>query len=361
MPLLNSLARRLPAIAWRDARLAELLGERDALRQEAKNLRRQLSRTTTPSRAAAPPDAAGPELEIAHAHRAPSFLAHYSAYKRQTNRAWRTDPGDVRVGMNRKLRMYQLAQSHGVAVPEILGLWATPEEIDWESLPDRFVVKSDGGSAGQGVFPLVREDGAYRVIGEKKLRTAEDVVGLLRRRADENRLKPPYFVEGLLEDARYPGALPDDIKIYCFYGEVGHVLLRSMTKHAQRSSARWRYLDERGEDLGPVSLDVRATPDVPVPGRLPEMVDIARRLSTAVPLPFIRVDLYDLEDRVVFGELTLVPGGTQHYTQEHDKRLGSLWEAAEARLLKDLRAGASWTLRPGPEPVTSPGVDMVGP
>ena len=43
---------------------------------------------------------------------------------------------------------------------------------------------------------------------------------------------------------------------------------------------------------------------MPVPGNIDELIDVARRLSLCIPRPYVRIDLYDIDGEVVFGELT---------------------------------------------------------
>ena len=75
-------------------------------------------------------------------------------------------------------------------------------------------------------------------------------------------------------------------------------------------------------------------------------------LSAAVPLPFVRVDLYGTTKGIVMGEITLLPGGNQHYIPVQDARLGKMWEEAEMRLQIDLaRNGRPFRNIAGEHPV----------
>lgn len=176
----------------------------------------------------------------------------------------------------------------------------------------------------------------FRVVGEDEVLTGSEVVRRYRAVAAAD---VPVFAEAML---RRPGVdgLPDDIKIYAFYGEIGQVLLRRMGRHADLREARYRFLDGRGVDLGPdASQTHRIDPSIPAPAQLEVYLDIARHLSLAMGLPFIRVDLYETADGPVFGELTRGPGGPQRYRQDHDEAMGLMWERAQYRLDADVVAG----------------------
>ena len=64
--------------------------------------------------------------------------------------------------------------------------------------------------------------------------------------------------------------------------------------------------------------------EAPKPDRLGDMVEIVRRLSE--DFPFVRVDLYVVEDRIYFGELTFTSGGGMSSFEpvDWDRRLGDL-------------------------------------
>lgn len=364
MTRIRGFIRSLPLIARRDAQIAQLRAQQDELTRKLEYHRRRAR-----SQARTVRDLQQQLSEVDHveeaveqALRRPSFLAQLSAWKRDVSRCWKTgDTTDIRFGMNRKLLMYRFAESHGLRVPTIYQLHHVPEDIAWHSLPERFVIKSDGGSSGNGVLPLERVGAQFRLIGGDRLRDEAFYVALLQRRLEKDIIRGPFFVESLMEDARSPGKLPADIKIYSFYGKAGHVLLRDMEQHADRSTAHWRYLAADGKDLGQVNQSLPVDPGVPVPDRLHELVATAKRLSHAVPLPFIRVDLYDLPDGIWFGELTLTPGGAQSYVENHDRWLGSQWEQAASRLARDLRNGRPYELLRGEHPVLTPSADDVPP
>lgn len=153
------------------------------------------------------------------------------------------------------------------------------------------------------------------------------------------------------------GELPIDVRTYAFYGHVPFVLLRRPGSHGDLDTARFRPVDPHGADFIDVEqYPVLADPDVdrtqlprelavldptiPVPKNFADVIDAAQRFSKAIRLPFARVDLYGVDDRVVFGEVTPRPGGRQWLGPELDVILGDAWEHAEARLRRDVADGA---------------------
>ncbi|GAA1857410.1 hypothetical protein GCM10009751_13460 [Myceligenerans crystallogenes] len=238
---------------------------------------------------------------------------------------------DPRHALIHKLRGKALAQATGIAMPAVHRTWDEPEGMDLAGLPERFVVKSAGGASSHGVLPLAREGGAFRVISTDTVLDEAGVVEYFARKREQGKARGPFFAEEFLVGVTGNEIL-EDIKIYAFYGEIGHILLRSVGSHGDPGSVRYRYVDEHGDDLGAVSKQNAVDPTIPVPECLPEMVERARDLSVAARIPFLRVDLYETDRGVVFGEFTPRPGGMQEYVGSHDKHLGALWERARLRL-----------------------------
>lgn len=308
----------MPAVAWRDEQISRLEAENRRLAQKLA--------------AVVPADE-------------PSFI-HHTYADRRINRYMRDrnvpDRGNL---VARKLKSYSFAQSHGVRIPRIFGLWDSPEEIDWSSLPDQVVVKSNTGSTTRGVVPLRRVDGAWTVVTTDDPIATEDVVARLREHRVAGRIRGPFFAEELLAGGR-DNALPVEVRVSAFYGEVSHVLLRHVPDFRTRTSVRSRRIVIDVE----APRQEEATDDIDVTSNLDELVDVARRLSRHVPRPYVRIDLYDVAGEVVFGELTPRPGNPSSVGVELDRPLGEFWERAQARVLNDVIDGGDYRLRFGPGP-----------
>ena len=246
----------------------------------------------------------------------------------------------------RKLKAYSFAQSHGVRIPVIHGIWDSPEEIRWDDLPDGVVIKTHTGAFSRGVFPLRRNHRAWTIVTQHEPVSSDEIVERLRQLTAEGRIGGPYFAEELLGGGR-DNALPTETRIFAFYGEVGMVNVRKPTDHGNPDGTAIRRFLEDGTP-GPLhpSHDETLQP----PALFDELVAVGRRLSLSIPRPFCRIDLYDVDGEVVFGELTPRPGGSQNLGPETDLRLGELWERAQARLLNDVIDGADLRLRFGPNP-----------
>ena len=255
--------------------------------------------------------------------------------------------GDRGQMVTRKLKSYAFAQSHGVDIPRVFDVWDRLEDIEWDDLPAAVVLKSNGGSGARGVVPLRRDGDHWRIVTGEVAITSAEIVERLRAHQDQGRIRRPFFAEELL-----PGvdddSLPVDVKVHAFYGEVGMVLLRSVD--ALGAERRFRVILPDGTDYGRSSPQDVYDATIPIPTNFTEVVRVAERLSLSVPRPFVRVDLYDIGGRVVFGEFTPRPGGVEDYGPELDAQLGRLCERAQSRVRDDAIHGEGTGLRFGPGP-----------
>ena len=114
-----------------------------------------------------------------------------------------------------------------------------------------------------------------------------------------------------------------DYKFYCFNGEPKYLYISGgMTDHVTARISFYNIdLSEAPFQRG----DYSHFEKIPyVPQKYDEMLDIARKLSENIP--FVRVDLYEIEGKVYFSELTFYPcnGMMPFEPKEWDRKLGDL-------------------------------------
>ena len=239
-----------------------------------------------------------------------------------------------------KLPAQRFAAAHGVPVPEILGRWPDPGAIDWDALPDRFVLKSNIGGGGMNVFPLVRDPGTGELTDmlTREPTTRERVLEQLWAKHEG---RSSYFAEEFLVGASgEPGSVPDDIKVFCFYGEPLYLeVRRGDQSRASAITQRVRAFAIDGTELVHVrALMDPGDGDVTVPTDFDAVADACARLSRGIRRPLERLDFFDTDRGLVFGELTQNPGRPPALVPEWDRRMGEAYEAGYARLLADLAA-----------------------
>lgn len=197
-----------------------------------------------------------------------------------------------------------------------------PDDVNYDALPDAFVVKPNHAS---GWCVIVNDKNSIDK-GEIR-RCALDWLGcdysLVGHEYQYRGIAPKLLIETLLKPRS--GQLID-YKFFCFDGVPKFVQLDfdRFTNHTRNFyDLDWKRL--------PFSLLYPSYgDDVPRPSRLNEMVDVACKLSTG--FPFIRVDLYECEGYVYFGELTFHPEGGfgPICPSEWDLKLGHLLQLPPA-------------------------------
>ena len=278
----------------------------------------------------------------------PSFRRYIYAERRLAAHLQMLDQRARGQQLTHKLKSYSFATSHGVDIPQLFAVWERPEDIDWDKLPDAVVIKSAGGTSGRGVFPLRRAADRWTTVTTTDTVTSSEIVDLLRVRAQDRLVRGPFFAEELLGGG-VDNVLPNDVKIHAFYGEVTHVLLRRVSVHAG-SSKGFRVVFPDGTDAGPVVRGLTHDDSIPIPENLGDLCDAAARLSLGIPRAYVRVDMYDVDGRMVFGEFTPRPGNPMDYGPKLDELFGHSWESAQARMLNDIPHSAGLDLRFGPRP-----------
>jgi hypothetical protein len=235
----------------------------------------------------------------------------------------------ARIGENYLTKLYQV--------------WQKGEKVDWQNFPPEFVAKSTHGVGGSIIVSRAANRTAMELPfkGDHwkiELVSPQDFVpGIAEKyfskwvsqRYDKHlpvrpswsykNIPPRVIVEELLSTSG--GGIPNDYKFYCFDG-ICHLIEVDIDRFGDYRrdfySPQWEKLDAK---LTIPNSDVL----IPRPSKLAEMVEISEVLSRG--LDFVTVDLYDVDGRVVFGEISFYNGGGHEvFAQESMEHwLGSLW------------------------------------
>ena len=180
-----------------------------------------------------------------------------------------------------------------------LGHWDSFDEIDFQRLPNQFVLKTNHSGGNTGVI-ICKDKGSFDMIHarrklDKSLRT--DTYRVSREWPYKN-IKRCILAEEYMEDTK-TGELRD-YKFFCFDGEPKALFVAS-----GRQNNSEPYFDFFDMDFN--HLDLRCphpcAPIVPTkPGCFDEMVSIVKKLSKG--FIHVRVDMYEINGRPYFGELT---------------------------------------------------------
>ncbi len=200
----------------------------------------------------------------------------------------------------------------------LLGVWDDPDEIDFDALPARFVLKCNHNSA---VGLCICRDKSTLDVARAK---AELRRGLRQNYYWRGREWPyknvprKIIAEKLMSDGR--GAELTDYKFMCFNGEVKCAF--TCTNRRSANGLNVTFFDQNWERL-PFVRHYPADPEkIEKPKSFEKMIEASKIL--AANIPFSRIDFYEIDGKPYFGEITLFPGGGfEEFTPaEWDRKLG---------------------------------------
>lgn len=200
-----------------------------------------------------------------------------------------------------------------------LGVWDDPDDIDFDALPDQFVLKCNHNS-GTGMY----------ICKDKSKMDVEAVKKGLRKGLKEN-----YFLHGrewpykniprkiLAEKFMVDESGTDlkDYKIFNFDGEpeIIEVDYDRFVNHCRNVyDKEWNYIEME------IEYPSKRSRQIARPEHFEQMLELARKLSKGIP--HVRTDFYSIEGKLYFGEMTFFHGsGHEHFRPEDwDERLGKL-------------------------------------
>lgn len=201
-----------------------------------------------------------------------------------------------------------------------IGVWNSFDEIDFDSLPQQFVLKCTHDSGGLVICPNKKE--LHIKEARKKINfSMKNRFYLEGREYPYKNVRPRIIAEQYMEDdAKFNGDGLTDYKIYCCHGKPICILIctdRSKGVKYYYFSPNWEFLRwDKTTQFEPENFTL------PKPNNLKEMLDIAEKLSASIPT--VRVDLYSIKGKTFFGELTFFSnsGYDVDITRECDEFLG---------------------------------------
>ncbi len=215
------------------------------------------------------------------------------------------DPLVIQCADKYAVRDYVESAGCGDVLNELYGVYDEPDSIDWETLPERFVLKWNFGAG----YNIICSD-------KKKLNIPETV-----RNLKAWKKKKPWLVAGEMQYKYAPkkiicekflesetGVIPD-YKVYCFHGEPQAILVM----HDRDTGVKTEFFDKDWNKLKNTGKYQESEKQTEKPACLDYLLETARKLTK--PFPFVRCDFYIVSGKVYFGEMTFTPAGGL-YTSE---------------------------------------------
>ncbi|WP_227995021.1 ATP-grasp fold amidoligase family protein [Oceanobacillus sp. CFH 90083] len=262
------------------------------------------------------------------------------------------DVASYRICMNMRIRQYQLLgtlpeyelddkqTAYRFMEKQAIRIPGSSEAVyTIETLPEQenIVIKPVDGAGGRGVYIVYASNDIISV------KTGEQLSGwsLLKHRMEkdlqENKVgQDAWHIEELILEDTANKVSARDVKFYCFYGKVGVIL-----EIIRTPEIKYCWWNEWGERIQTGKYDDKAFQGK---GVSKEEIEMAERISSLIPSPFMRIDFLRSEEGLIFGEFTPKPGNYDEFNDDIDTYLGNLFIEAQGKLDKDLLQGKSFEI-----------------
>lgn len=177
-----------------------------------------------------------------------------------------------------------------------LGIWDSPDEIPFDSLPDQFVLKVTHDSGGVIVCKDKKTLDIDKVKKQLRQLMAHDYFFEHREYPYKN-LKPRILAEKYMVDES--GTELKDYKFFCFNGQCKMLFVAT---DRNIGDTRFDFFDENFHHLPFRQGHPWARKPISEPKGFAQMKEVAEKLSKG--FPHVRVDLYDINGDIYFGEMT---------------------------------------------------------
>ncbi len=215
----------------------------------------------------------------------------------------------------------QIGEDH---IIKTLGVWNRFEDIDFDSLPNQFVLKCTHDSGGLVICKDKQKLDLKKAKNKIEASLKSNFFYFSREWPYKN-VKPRIIAEKYMEDET--GELKD-FKFFCFNGEPKALFIAS-DRQVKDEETKFDFFDMAFNHLPFRGGHPNSTKPIPCPNGFEEMKRLARILSAG--MPHVRVDFYDVNGQIYFGEMTFFhwSGMAPFDPQEWNYKFGEWLELPE--------------------------------
>lgn len=228
------------------------------------------------------------------------------------------DPLMVQCSDKYKVREYIASKGYSNILVPLYGVYDRAEDIDFDNLPNQFVLKTTNGSHTN----ILCDDKSKLDIESTREQLNQWInawEGKVGREWAYHKVRPKIICEKLLEKDKNNDLI--DYKFFCFNGQPFSLYV--IVERFLKEGIKLGIFDTSFKKLPYKRVDIPALKkDIKKPDNFEKMLEIAKDLSS--DFPHVRVDLYNIDGVIYFGELTFYNGsGYKGYEpEEFDYILG---------------------------------------
>lgn len=210
-----------------------------------------------------------------------------------------------------------------------LGVWDKFEDIDFNKLPNQFVLKCTHDSGG---VVICKDKSKLNIEKAKKKinKSLKRNYYYSGREWPYKNVKPRIIAETYMENEGEEDL--NDYKFMCFNGKVNCSFV--CTERRSKEGLKVTFFDLNWTKMPFERHYPSSTENIKKPENYELMIKLAEKLAKNIP--FVRVDFYEIDGKLYFGELTFFPGsGFEEFTpEEWDKKLGDMLELPKEKKIE---------------------------
>ena len=202
-----------------------------------------------------------------------------------------------------------------------LGIYKSFDEIDFDKLPEQFVLKCTHNSGGTVICRNKQSFNKERAKNILNKCLKKNIYWATREFPYKN-VPPRIIAETFMNDGRADVSGLTDYKFFCFNGKVNFLYVSQGLENHETAEISFFYLD--GKRMPFKRLDFKPIKEFIIPNKFDDMKIMAADIAKKLDLPFIRVDLYEVNGHIYFSELTFFPcsGLIPFDPEEWDYKIG---------------------------------------
>lgn len=200
-----------------------------------------------------------------------------------------------------------------------IGIYNSFDEINFDEIPNQFVIKCTHDSSS---VMICKDKKSFDFLECRKRINAALHKNYYYggREWPYKNVKPRILIEKYMVDDKFQELR--DYKFFCFHGKVRYFKIdfNRFTNHGANYYDENKKIVSIGEVICPPDFDK----EIIFPKSLDKMIELSEKISSKIP--FVRVDFYDVNGKIYFGEITFYPasGFGQFTDSKWDEELGKL-------------------------------------
>ncbi len=228
-------------------------------------------------------------------------------------RDWPTNELAIKCADKYRVREYIKEKKMGNTLNKLIGVWDNADEIDFDKLPEQFALKCNHG-CGYNVIVSDKSKIDVKEVRQKLNKWLKEDFGKNNAEPHYSKIKPKIICE------KYLGGNMTDYKFFCLNGKVEFMYIAS--GFGEGVDEKMTYLDKNGKIAPYQRTSYKRKDDIVVPKNFEKMKKMSELL--AKDFKFVRVDWYEVDGKIFFGELTFTPAGCMMKIEpaKYDKLLG---------------------------------------